>query len=223
MDPAAIGRSCESLREELTRKWLGDAATKQIWPARCYVVIHPSTASYLREVGADGSKTLGSSLTRTDDGRVISRRIDLRGDVAEPMRAALPHEVTHVVLADAFASDELPRWADEGMAMLSDPPEKLAGHARDLDGAMANRRLLRIGELFIVDSYPTGDDRAAFYGESASLVRFFAARKQPSLIIGFVHRAVRDGYDAALREVYGIQDVGQLERFRKAQSDLAVR
>ena len=87
MDPAAIGRTCESLRTELAKKWLGDGAASTAWTARCYVVVHPSMVSYLREVGDAGKSTLGSTLIKTDHGRVVSRRIDLRGDVAEPLRA----------------------------------------------------------------------------------------------------------------------------------------
>jgi hypothetical protein len=223
IDPAAIGRTCESLREELTRKWLGDAATKQSWAARCYVVVHPSTDSYFREVGAGGRHTLGSSLIRTDKRRVVSRRIDIRADVADPLRAALPHEMTHVVLADAFAGDELPRWADEGIAMLADPPEKLAGHSRDLSAAIAEHRAFRVGELFLKCDYPSGEQRAAFYSESASLVAFLASRRPPSQFVEFAHCAASDGYDAALRKVYGIQGVGQLESLWRSQSDLALR
>jgi hypothetical protein len=223
MDPAAIGQSCESLREELARKWLGEAAAKQSWPARCYVVVHPSTASYLREVGAAGGKTLGSSLTRTDHGRIVSRRIDIRGDIAEPLRAALPHEMTHVILADAFAGDELPRWADEGMAMLADPAEKLAGHDRDLDAAIAGQRVFHIAELLIKNEYPAADGRAVFYGESASLVRYLVSRRSPADFVGFVHLAAKKGYDVSLRQVYGIQDVAQLEHLWRSQVQLAMR
>jgi peptidase MA superfamily protein len=223
MDPAAIARACESLREELGTKWLGDNPATLTWKSRCYVVVHPSIASYVREVGEAGRGTLGSSLIKTDHGRVVSRRIDLRGDVAEPLRAALPHEMTHVVLADAFPGDELPRWADEGMAMQADPPDKLAGHARDLDAAVAGGTAFRVPELFIKENYPMGDRRAVFYAQSASLVSYLAARGQPSQFVEFAHCAARDGYDAALREIYGIHDVGQLEQFWRTRSALALK
>jgi hypothetical protein len=223
MDPATIGRTCESLRAELSKKWLGDDPARPTWKARWYVVVHPSLSSYVREVGEAGRGTLGSSLIKTDHGRVVSRRIDLRGDVAEPLRAALPHEMTHVVLADAFPSDELPRWADEGMAMQADPPEKLAGHARDLEAAVASGTAFRVPELLVKDAYPMGERRAVFYAQSASLVTYLAARQQPSQFVEFAHRAASEGYDAALRDTYGIHDVGQLERFWRLQTALALR
>ena len=193
------------------------------WALRCYVVVHPTTESYLREVGTGGQNTLGSSLIKTDKRQIVARRIDIRGNVADPLHAALPHEMTHVILADAFAGEELPRRADEGIAMLADPPEKLAGHSRDLNAAIAQHREFRIGELLLKADYPAGEQRAAFYGESASLVAFLAARREPAALIGFIHRAADKGTDLALREVYGIHDAGQLERLWRSQTDVATR
>jgi hypothetical protein len=40
----------------------------------------------------------------------------------------LPHEITHVVLADRFNTKPMPRWADEGMAVLTEPVEKKQAH-----------------------------------------------------------------------------------------------
>ncbi len=221
-DPTAIGRTCEWLRADLTRKWLGAVATPP-WKARCYVVVHPSLASYLREVGKGGQGTLGSSLTKTERRQIVSRRIDLRGDVAEPLRAALPHELTHVIIADAFPGDELPRWADEGMAMQADPPDKLAAHARDFDAAIAGHRLFHLGELLAKSDYPAADGRTAFYGESVSLVSYLVSRRPAADFVRFLHLATQSGYDASLRDVYGIQGLAQLERLWRSQTDVALR
>ncbi len=223
MDPLAIGRRCESLRADLTRKLVGDSCAPTRWTAKCYLVLHPSTDSYLREVGAAGGRTLGSSLTRAEKGRIVSRRIDLRGDVADPLAAALPHELTHVILADEFAAESLPRWADEGLAMQADPLDKLAGHSHDFDRALAEHRALRLAELLANDNYPTGEQRSAFYGESVSLVSFLMGQKKPAEFIHFIHRANEAGYDAALREVYKIRDVGQLERTWLVKAAVASR
>jgi hypothetical protein len=223
MDPAAIGRTCESLRTELSKKWLGDLAANSTWTARCYVVVHPSMASYLREVGEAGKSTLGSSLFKTERRRIVSRRIDIRGDVAEPLRAALPHELTHVVLADAFAGEELPRWADEGMAMLADPPDKLAGHARDLDAAVAEHKIFHLGTLLSQNEYPAADGRTVFYGESISVASYLLSRRPAADFVRFLHLAAKSGYDASLRDMYGIQDLGQLERLWRSQADVALR
>jgi hypothetical protein len=77
--------------------------------------------------------------------------------------------------------------------------------------------------LLVKDAYPLGERRAVFYAQSASLVSYLAARGQPSRFVEFARRAVSEGYDAALRDIYGIHDVGQLERFWRLQTALALR
>jgi hypothetical protein len=180
-------------------------------------------SSYLREVGAGGERTLGSSLTKTENHRIVSRRIDLRGDVTEPLWAALPHELTHIVIADAFAGEELPRWADEGMAMLADPPEKLAGHFRDFDAAVAEHRVFHLAELLSKQEYPAADGRIVFYGESVSVVSYLVARRTPAEFVRFLHLAVKSGSEVSLKNVYGIQGLAQLERLWRSHGDLALR
>ena len=234
MDAAAIGRQCETLRKSTARKWFGEnskhgdatANLKNLkkWSSRCYVVFHPSEASYLREVGEGGRNTLGATLISTNAAKQITgRRIDLRGDVVEPLRKALPHEMTHVLMADAFAGKELPRWADEGMAMQADLPDKLARHSRDLNEAIQRRQDFHVGELLTEPNYPTGNGRAVFYGESASLVGFLTSRRPAADFVAFVRRADDEGYDAALHEMYGIKDVGQLEHLWKSHAEVAMR
>ena len=141
-----------------------------------------------------GRRTEYARLFADQDGQAksgfASNRYSL-GTLPSRSRAALPHEMTHVVLADAFAGDELPRWADEGMAMLADPAETLAGHSRDLNAAIAEHREFRVGELFVKSYYPTGTQRDVFYGESASLVAFLASQRPPAQLVDFFHRASR--------------------------------
>ena len=54
---------------------------------------------------------------------------------------ALPHELTHLILADRFSPRQVPRWSDEGMAVLADPAEKQRLHLRDLRQALADARV----------------------------------------------------------------------------------
>ena len=131
--------------------------------------------------------------------------------------------MTHVLMADAFAGKELPRWADEGMAMQADLPDKLARHSRDLNEAIQRRQDFHVGELLTEPNYPTGNGRAVFYGESASLVGFLTSRRPAADFVAFVRRADDEGYDAALHEMYGIKDVGQLEDLWKSHAEVAMR
>jgi hypothetical protein len=120
--------------------------------------------------------------------------------------------MTHIVLADRFADGALPAWADEGMAVLADPDSKQDAHFRDLRMARTQRSTFRLVELFALSGYPSAERQAAFYGQSASLVRFLVARGTPDQFVRFMRAAADDGYEVAVRDVYGMQGVRDLER-----------
>jgi hypothetical protein len=206
---AALAR-CESLRQALSQKWL--ATELDAWTSRCYVVLHPNKATYTQAAGRGSEQTAGCSTVKEWNGRVQSRRIDLRLDRLDPLSHALPHELTHVVLADVVASDKLPRWADEGMAMLADADEKRGLHGRDLISALGDRRTFRLAELLTMADYPSTSRQREFYSQSLSLVSFLAELKTPQTFLQFARAGVAKGYDTALREHYGINNVNELEQ-----------
>jgi Peptidase MA superfamily len=215
-DVGKFAQQCERLRSELQSKWLGHDVPGD-WSPKCDVVVHASAASYLQAVGPGAERTAGSSLVKVEAGRVISRRLDLRADRGDALSAA-PHELTHIVLADRFADRPLPRWADEGMATLADSPSKRGEHRRDLLAAVARRTELRLADLLSMEGYPKPASWATFYGQSASLVEFLLERGEPEELVRCVGRAQDVGYDAALREVYGIAGVAALERQWRAHA-----
>jgi len=206
---AEIADTCESLRRELQTRWLGELHSA--WQPRCEVVWHTSRESYLQAVGRGGAMTSGSSRVSFDGNRVCIRRVDLRGDSPDRARSALAHELTHVVLADRFGAGGLPRWADEGSAVLADSVQKQSRHHRDLMDAVEANRSLFFGELAAVATPPSGDRVAIFYGQAASMVRFLAEQKSPTDFVRFIDIANRAGYDQAAREVYGYTSVRDLE------------
>jgi hypothetical protein len=207
-DAREAARQCELLREAMCRKWCSDSAGN--WTPKCQVVIHAGGRDYLAAVGSGGSRTYGSSLLDFDGDGVSRRQIDLRGDSPAGM-AALPHELTHVVLADLLGRQP-PRWADEGLALLADKPEKRRLHERDLLRALAAGRAFRLGELLTLDAYPHPSRVPAFYGQSASLAALLTSRDEPHRFVEFLKHSHEHGYDAALKHVYAIDGVSQLER-----------
>jgi hypothetical protein len=210
LDGHAAVLQCESLRRTLSEKWLGTAVDD--WASRCYVVLHPTATTYVQAAGRGSEHTAGCSTVKELGGRVLSRRIDLRLDRPDPLSRTLPHELTHVVLADAIVGHKLPRWADEGMAMLADPQDKREGHHRDLIVALSRGAALRLPEMLTMDDYPEPQQTAAFYGQSLSLVEFLIQRKGSLTLQQFLASAARDGYQKALDETYGIRDAHELER-----------
>lgn len=206
-----MARHAESVRSALKSKWLGDSP-QAAWNPRCQIVLHRTQQSYVNAVGRGGERTLGSSLVSISEGRTLSRRIDLLASGSDYLSAALPHELTHVVVQERFTSTAVPRWADEGAAILADSKDKQRQHHMDLVDSLAHGTAFRAGELFARDQYPGPQRIGAFYGQSASLTKFLIARGSHERFIEFVEKATSQGYDAALRTVYGIEGIPDLDR-----------
>jgi len=210
-DARATARACECWRKSLRAHWCS-GSDEGVWSPKCEIVIHPGSQSYLAVVGAGGTQTFASSLIEfARDKKVSKRRIDLRGDGQLGM-AALPHEMTHVVLADLLGGVQPPRWADEGMAMLADTPSKQSLHERDLREGLNRGLAFSAAELVTTDTYPHPSRVPAFYGQSASLTAFLVTRDKPSKFIDFLRATQEHGYDQALQGTYDIQSLRELER-----------
>jgi hypothetical protein len=121
------------------------------------------------------------------------------------------------VLADHLGGRQPPRWADEGMAILADTHDKQLLHERDLNQGLASRQAFRVAELVAVENYPHPSRIPAFYGQSASLTALLAHRDDPAKFLEFLRRALDQGYDAALAQVYGIRNLGELESLWREQ------
>lgn len=205
---------CQSLRKEFGRAWCGTDSLPR-WQPSCEIVLHPSRAKYVQAVGPDGAQTFGSSLIHIDSGKTQARRIDLLID-ANGELTALPHELTHVVLSDRFAGWQPPHWLDEGAAMLADKNEKQSLHARDCHLALHQGTAMPLATLLTLEQFTSATQMPAFYGQSASLMRFFSSRGSIDKVTVFGLDAIRNGYDSALSKHYGIASVNELERQWKA-------
>jgi hypothetical protein len=206
-----LAERAESLRNDLKAKWLGEASL-DAWQPRCEIFLFGSKRSYVATVGPGGEHTVGSSLVTAAKNRITSRRIDLLGDQTEFLAAALPHELTHVILRDRFVSTPPPRWADEGMAMLADTEAKQERHHKDLLDALASGKTFRAANLLAMEDYPPAERVGAFYGESIALTKFLVERTTPQQFVQFVAHASQDGYDSALVGFYGINGAWELDR-----------
>lgn len=208
-DARKVAAYCEQWRVKLQKYWI--AQEQDAWQVKCEVVVHAGIGGYLTAVGGGARQTFGSSLIKFGtDKQVVRRVIDFRGDNPHGL-AAVPHEMTHVVLADLLDGRQPPRWADEGMAILADTHEKQMLHERDLAHGLASRAAFRVGELMALDSYPAPSRIPAFYGQSASLTACLAKRDDPAKFVEFLRRSLDEGYDKALRDVYHLESIAQLE------------
>jgi hypothetical protein len=201
----------ESLRDSLEKKWLGKSSASE-WRPACQILLYANKRSYVAAVGPGSEHTVGSSLVKVDKGQIASRRIDLLGDQTEFLTAALPHELTHVVLRDRFTAAPPPRWADEGMATLADTQAKQGRHHQDLMNALVDGATFRAANLLAMEDHPSSNRYGTFYGESLSVTDFLIMRASPQQFVDFLERAKIEGYDAALEKCYGIAGAAALDR-----------
>jgi hypothetical protein len=200
----------EQTRTQMYNKWFGRLAPN--WNPKCEVHLYPTSQDYSRATGVPTSSP-GHSSFNLDGGRVMGRQIDLHcDDSANMLTAVLPHETTHVVLAGNFGDHHVPRWVDEGIAVLTEPHEKVLRHLVKLPGFYRNRQLLEIRQLVQMDDYPEPRSIDAFYAESVSLVEFLSKQKGPEAFTQFIREGLQNGYEPALQRYYGFQSFAELEQ-----------
>ncbi len=204
---------CEELRIELFRVW-GENEVSSKWEPRCKIRVHPNHASYVRKVGSNGDQTSGCSLIQFQSGKIVCREIDLLLNQAGEL-TALPHELTHVVLADRFGGRQPPHWLDEGIAMLADTVMKQNLHYRDCNEAIMSGNAMPIHQLVSLESFLSPHQMPTFYGQSLSLVRMLAERGSPSRMIEFANDSLDRGMESALKQHYSIENIDHLEKVWK--------
>jgi hypothetical protein len=122
----------------------------------------------------------------------------------------LPHEVTHVVLADLFTVQQIPRWADEGIAVLAEPNAEQNLRAAELQEPLETGQVFDISKLMSMD-YPDAKDWSLYYAQSVSLTRFLVEQGTPERFVQFVRDLHRTGIEAALRDGYRIHGLAELQ------------
>jgi hypothetical protein len=200
--------AAERARTAAYHKWFTDDSPD--WDQCGEVYIYATGRDYSAGSGAPPFSP-GHSEIRVDGGRVVMRRIHVHADDAGMVSAVLPHEVTHTVLAGQFGDKQVPRWADEGMAVLDEPQERIDRHLNTLPRQRKAGQLYTARELIGLKDYPEPRRIAAFYAQSVSLAEFLAKSKSPRELARFIKDGERDGYEKSLKSHFG-WDFDQLER-----------
>ena len=203
-----LAKEAETARQTLVTRWTGQLAAEP-WTPRCDIFLYSSAESFSAETGQPKDSP-GFSTMGMNSGRIVSRRINLRADHPNVIKAILPHEVTHVVLADLFPTQQIPRWADEGLSVLSEPASEQAIRAAELEEPLATGRLFRLPDLMQMD-YPDNQYWGLYYAQSVSLTRFLVDQGTPQQFVTFVKASQLNGAEAALKQVYKIKGNGDLQ------------
>jgi hypothetical protein len=124
--------------------------------------------------------------------------INAQHDLAEVFR----HELAHVALEDAVGGRPIPRWFNEGFAVMASGETSFV-RLQTLVSATFSDRLLSLSQL--ERNFPSNEDAAnVAYAEAADVVRFLIRRQEVHRFRGLVSR-LRDGetMDSALLNSYG--------------------
>ena len=207
---AIIREHAETIRRDAFSQLLGETSPKP-WLVRCEIHVHASADSFEQTVGGSPAEARGATSLEFSGDRVVTRRIDVMGDGLDVVPDAIDHELVHVVLADHFVHSAPPRWADEGLALLFDTQEKQQGHEADFQDARRRGLVWSAADLFSLEDYPADSARQRiFYGQSAAVVRWLIARRDPATFIRFLDDAAQVGMEAALDRHYAITSLASV-------------
>ena len=203
-----VVRVAEQVRQDGVKRWSGKAPIAP-WNPRCEIYLFPNAPQYAQMTGqpldSPGFSTMGMN-----DGQITARRVSVRTDHAGMLAAVLPHEITHVILADLFTQEQIPRWADEGLAVLMEPAHEQKRRANDLVEPLGKNLLFPIDTLMQMD-YPDEQYWNLYYAQSVSLTRFLVEQGPPERFVKFLQAAQTNGFEAELKRVYGINGFPELQ------------
>ena len=208
-DATQVAKSSEACRVDAGMKWFGSVGND--WTPICEIYLHSTAQEYSKSTGAPAVSP-GHTTLKTEGIRVLSRRIDLHTDEANMMTGVLPHETTHVVLAGRLGEQPVPRWADEGMAVLAEPKNRIQKHLDNLPKHARENTLFHVSRLMQMADYPEPKLVGPFYAQSVSLVDYLTRLKGPQAFSEFMKDGLKNGYESALSRHFGIQSYNDLNQ-----------
>jgi hypothetical protein len=190
-----VADAAERTRKEAAFAWLGKELPRR--PEPCPVAVT------IVHQGFGGATTFDFS------GGKVSADMRVEGVLDRILADVVPHEVTHTVLADHFRAP-LPRWADEGISLLSESKEEQARYTSLNRQTLNEGNGVQIRVLFAASEYPR--NVIGFLAQSYSVTSFLVDRKDRPTFVKFVEDGMKDGWEAAAKAHYGFASLNDLER-----------
>ncbi|HLW63933.1 MAG TPA: hypothetical protein VKS79_01355, partial [Gemmataceae bacterium] len=141
-------------------------------------------------------------------GKPATFTMSMQGTLNAIMENMLPHEVTHTVMADNFQKP-IPRWADEGIAQMSESEIEQVRHDQLIMKLLKEGRAMRLSYLLALKDYPR--DVATLYAQSYSVTRFLVELKSRATFLEFVNIGMKDGWEDAAKRCYDFQSLDGME------------
>jgi hypothetical protein len=189
-----VCQAAERHRKELSLLWLGKELPP--WTALCRIQV---------SISPEGSA--GATSFSFADGKVASQIMNLGGPLESILANTLPHEMTHVILAHSFGQP-LPRWADEGAAIMAENDKERSRYETYLRQTLS--RVIPLRKLMPMSDYP--QEVVALFAEGFSLTRFLVESGDRQKFLSFVAQGMREGWDKAVRTQYPYENVEELEK-----------
>jgi hypothetical protein len=203
----------ERYRKSLAIEWFGWEQSR--WPNPCLI-----------KAGKLQDQPSGATVLQfANDGLLKSAEMAVQGSPDSILSESLPHEICHVLFAHHFRRP-LPRWADEGAAILSGSAEEKAKYEESLREVLKTPgRFISLERLLEFKEYP--NDVMALYAEGYSLTRFLIETKDRESYLKFLSDGMRDGWEQATPRHYPFNSVAELEaawlRWVEKQSTASVQ
>lgn len=192
----AFGEWAEYYRKERAMAWLGQEMPRWSQPCPLKVTV--------TEGGAGGATSFGF-----DGGRVHGQSMHIEGPVRKLISCVLPHEVTHTVFAYRFGQP-VPRWLDEGSAVMSEDDEERARHDRMCRDYLNQGRAIPLRTLASMREYPR--DVMALYAEGYCVSNYLVGVGGRQRFLEFIRAGMASGWDNASKSLYGFQSIDDLEQ-----------
>src|SRR5262245_36313799 len=197
-----IALAAEEHRKSIAKLWLGKELPE--WKQPCPIMVQATD-------GQVRSSATVFQFGNDRPARELTMSMRLEGSLEQIQSALLPHEITHTILADHFRRP-VPRWADEGAAIMAEPAGEQQRHDAFIRKFLADGMALRLLHLFQMQDYP-GGSIGVFYAESASVTRWLVEGCGREKFLAFVKTGMESSsWDLAVKQHFDVATVNDLER-----------
>jgi hypothetical protein len=189
---------CEETCETLRNRWIADR--RETWSCKCDVFLYPTPRHFERGARVP-AEMWGVADLEIGHGKVWKRRLHLRSDDPTKLTPVLTHEMTHVILAEHFCRKPIPRWADEGIAVYSEPPKRQQRMLSFLKDEASQKRLLPLKQVTTMRDGPQNErESELFYGQSGAVIEYLVTHHKltETQVLTFVGLCGDIGWEKAI-------------------------
>jgi tetratricopeptide (TPR) repeat protein len=169
------------------------------------ITIYPTQEEYVEQGGFASWSGGGHRLARRR-GDLSDHRIYCYQGQTRLTTAVIPHEVAHALFIHRLNYPQgVPLWANEGFAVLREPPHFQKYLRRILAEELSRKKIIPLRELLAQTDYPQ-DQVELYYAESFSLVEFLVELESLNTFVQFVKAIAvpRPDLDAALKSHFDL-------------------